>query len=365
MRRDRTKPLLYLFAALLLVIILPKPASLSFRGFFMSLMSPFWYSITPNQSEEGVEQLRLQAENQLLHNELEYWQELYQQEHDLNSQLAFLHELEHSSQKAHEIEQLLKPQLEAIPARVIFRSPNTWSSSLWINVGTKDNDQLGKTIITKNSPVVLGSSVVGVIDYVGKRQSRVRLITDSAVAPSVRAVRGQAQNRRLLETIASLKQELRERFPANQPIQEELEAVEQDLSKVADSWYLAKGEVRGSSEPLWRAPRSLLQGIGFNYDFSDQFGQARDLRTGELIGAEGAPISILEEDDLLITTGMDGIFPPGLRVGRVTKVEMLQEGDYYYELQAVPTVGNLNELSLVFVIPPQGFDRDDQPPINR
>lgn len=365
MRRNRSKALLYLIAALVLIVVFPKPASISFRGFFMSIMSPLWGLVTPTQTEEGVEQLRLQAENQLLHNELEYWQELYLQEHDLNSQLAHLHELSHEGQKAQEIEQLLKPQLEAIPARVIFRSANSWSSSLWINVGKRDNDLLGKIVIAKNSPVVVGNSLVGVVDYVGNKQSRVRLITDSGVAPSVRAVRGQPQNRRLLETIAYLQQELGERFPKNDGIQKVFDSMTEQLKQETRSWYLAKGEVRGGSEPLWRAPRSLLQGIGFNYDFGDQFGPARDLRTGETIGDEGEAVSILEEDDLLITTGMDGIFPPGLRVGRVTQVEMLHEGDYYYELQAVPTVRNLNELSLVFVIPSQGFDRDDQPQANR
>lgn len=365
MRRNKTKPLLYLVAAILLVIIFPKPASMNMRGLFMSFMAPMWSFVSSAPTEQGIEQLRLQAENQLLHNELEYWQELYQQEHDLNSQLAHLHELEHEDQKLQDLEQLIKPQLEAIPARVIFRSPNTWSSSLWINVGSRDNEQLGKTIITKMSPVVIGTSVVGVIDYVGKKQSRVRLITDSAVAPSVRAVRGHAQNRRLIDAIASLKQELSERFPENETVLEELSAIYHRLSADSHSAYLAKGEVRGSSEPLWRSPRSLLYGVGFNYDFADSFGPARDLRTGEPIGTEGEAISILEENDLLVTTGMDGIFPAGLHVGRVIRVEMLQEGDYYYELQAVPTAGNLNELSLVFVIPPQGFDREDQPSIAR
>ena len=37
---------------------------------------------------------------------------------------------------------------EAIPARVILRSPASWSSSLWINVGSATNP-----IIQKNSPV--------------------------------------------------------------------------------------------------------------------------------------------------------------------------------------------------------------------
>ncbi len=152
MRRSRSKPFLYLIAALLLVIVFPKPASISMRGVFMSMMAPLWYFVTPTPTEESEEKLRLQAENQLLHNELEYWQELYQQEHNLNSQLAHLHELDYEGQKLQEMEQLLKPQLEAIPARVIFRSPNSWSSSLWINVGARDNEQLGKNSDYKEKP---------------------------------------------------------------------------------------------------------------------------------------------------------------------------------------------------------------------
>ena len=45
--------------------------------------------------------------------------------------------------------------------------------------------------------------------------------------------------------------------------------------------YLAKGELYGSSKPLWRTQRHQLKGTGFNYDFADGEGPARDLQTGK------------------------------------------------------------------------------------
>ncbi len=33
---------------------------------------------------------------------------------------------------------------------------------------------------------------------------------------------------------------------------------------------------------------------------------------------------------------MDGVFPEGLKVARVTKIQALREGDYCYEIEALP-----------------------------
>ena len=57
-------------------------------------------------------------------------------------------------------------------------------------------------------------------------------------------------------------------------------------------------------------------------------------------------------NDVLVKTGMDGVFPPGFQVATVTRIELLKEGDYFYELEARPIAGPLEELSLVFVLPP-------------
>ena len=164
-------------------------------------------------------------------------------------------------------------------------------SSLWVNVGEEDNRVLGRGVIAKNSPVVSGGALVGVVDYVGKRQSRVRLITDSGLSPSVCAMRGGGN-------------------------------------------HLAKGELHGSSAPLWRSRSLQLKGIGFHFDSGDQQGGS------------------LQEGDLLVTTGLDGVFPPDLLVGRVVKVSATRPGGYAFDIEALAAATNLNDLQTLFVLPP-------------
>lgn len=267
--------------------------------------TPQVISTTPNTNvsvlTEREEIQRLELENKLLYANIIQLLDLIHHEESLNS------------------------LYEVVPARVIFRSPSSWYSSLWINVGEETNKQIKENPIGKNSPVLVHDSLIGVIDYFGKKQSRVRLITDSGLTPSVRAVRQENQ----------------------------------------ESHFLAKGEIKGAGNPLYRSGGNILYGIGFNYDFKDEKGPARDLRTGEPTEQKEKykTLPLLKVGDLLQTTGMDAVFPEGLNVGRITKIYPLKEGDYYYELEAEPTSGNLDDLSLVFVLPPIGFDFNDKPPL--
>lgn len=214
-----------------------------------------------------------------------------------------------------ELLRLLQDRLASLPARVIYRSPGEWNSTLWLNIGDADNKAVDRLVVAKNSPVVLGESLVGVIDLVNAHQSRVRLITDSSLVPAVRAMR---QGR-----------------------------------------LLAKGELHGSSLPLWRHEGRVLAGIGFNYDFADAEGPARDLRNGRPAGEpDGDELALIQVGDLLVTSGLDGVFPPGLHVAEVSSMQPLREGDYFYELSAKPTAGDLDALSLLYVLPPVGFKRE-------
>src|SRR5690606_8743507 len=97
-----------------------------------------------------------------------------------------------------------------------------------------------------------------------------------------------------------------------------------------------------------------LEGEGFNYDFEDEYGPARDLRSGASIDPEKKmdPTPLLMVGDQLITSGMDGLFPEGLKVAEVTRIHMLREGDYYYDIEAKPACENIEELRLLFVLPP-------------
>ena len=338
-RKISPKPFLQLLAVLLLLLSLSKTTTERIQGTSVAILAPTWNQMAI--IKQGIQHLteetfkepdgetyyvneeiqKLRLENQLLRNEIGKLEELLRQE-------QFLEEAQTSTPlhllRQNEREIIMSKQLQAVPAQVIFRSSGSWDSVLWINTGEAHNQKLGKQIISLNSPVVVGTTVVGVIDYVGHKQSRVRLITDPSLNPSVRAVRS-----------------IDER-----------------------TWYLAKGELKGSSLSQYRTKIGNLIGTGFNYDFPDHEGPARDLRSGAVIGSESEaypPLPIILPKDLLITTGMDGVFPPGLSVATVTRVNMLKEGDYYYDIEAEPCCDFLDQVTLVSVLPSQGFNPEDQP----
>ncbi len=286
------------------------------RSFTAAIISPSWQGINLikssfltifkwNNSVAPSQLLReiavLKRENHILHEQIELFKQHLETESVLLKQIEN-HEQEFFSRRKEELWKLINKQSYFLSARVVFREPTSWGSSLWINVGDRNNQVLGKQIVAKNSPVVIGIAVVGIVDYVGEKRSRVRLITDANLTPSVRVVR------------------------ADTP-----------------SLYLAKGELHGTSEPLWRSRGIYLQGVGFNYDFPDEEGPARHRQSQE---------SLIQPGDLLETTGMDGVFPKGLQVACVTSVEPLSEGACSYTLKAKSLVENLDNLSSVTVLPP-------------
>ncbi len=358
MRKESSSTYVLLIGALLCLMSLPNGSTERMRGSAVALFSPTWEQLgwlrlmfrQQGKRASQEEMQRLQLENQLLHSEVERLQELVQHE-------LFLKEISRDSIHSEEVQNYLNLQLQALPARVIFRSPGTWNSSVWLNVGSGDNEKFGKQVIAKNSPVMVGMSIIGVVDYVGKRQCRVRLITDSGLNPSVRVARGVNA-----EVVKALNECLR--VIDDQELVQLLKMYKRDYLDVGSASYLAKGELCGSSEPLWRAQGQLLKGTGFNYDYPDEIGSARDLRTG--LSKDAPPkrkaVPLIRLGDLLVTTGMDGVFPKGLHVAKVTAVNPLKEGDYFYDIEAVPTAGNLNEIDMVMVLPPVGFDPSDKPP---
>ncbi len=325
-------------------------------------------SATKKDPDLLAENERLQQENQLMQSQIEQvreWLLMDDLVQEQQERLKALSRVEDPSSAAFferrgkELCRRLELHVQSLTARVIFREPSSWSSSLWIDVGEKHNTSLGKKLIAKNSPVLFGTSIIGVVEYVGNSRSRVRLITDSSLALSVRALRGREQDRFLHEHVDSLlfalelRQDLFATVDEAESTLKQLSHLKHQLTTQGEDLYLAKGELCGSSAPLWRSRGQYLKGIGFNYDFSDEEGPARDLRTGLPYDPlwKKDPMCLLRVGDILVTTGFDGIFPAGFRVATVSKVQMLKEGASSYEIEALPTAGNLDDLSYVVVLP--------------
>ncbi len=283
-----------LIAALVLCALsLPLAISNKFRSGMAAIFSVFPRSKIP-QIQKEIEVLR--TENHSLHCQMEILKAQIDVEKILNDEIQLLKH-DFCKKRKDELLRVIELYSSSIVSKVIFREYTSWNSSFWIDVGEKTNQRLGKNLVSKNSPVVLGTTVVGVVEYVGNNRSRVRLITDSTVSPSIRALR--------------------------------------------NNQYRGKGELKGIRKSGFRARSMLLQGVGFNYDFEDEEGPSRDLRSDQIIS----------EGDTLITTGLDGVFPGGLGVGKVTKVHPLKEGASSYEVDLTSFIENFNTISFVTVLP--------------
>jgi rod shape-determining protein MreC len=366
MKRYNYKRYLVILGILFLLVSLPSFFVEGLRGAMIGSFYKLFHWVSPRGGKQTVEMNRLEGENHLLRVEVSKMRSLLEQR---EKTVALRQELQKpglSPRRCDEIGYLSTLCHQAIPARVIYRDPGSWSSTLWVGVGEETNRVLKYPVIQKNSPVILGRSVVGTVDYVGKKQSRIRLITDVALSPSVRAVRGFQQNVCLTESVDAVLRHLNTRKEIGITPQERLslknslEAFKVRISGEIEGWHLAKGVLQGAATPFCRSVNHTLRGVGFNYDFPDAEGPAREIATGKVIGEEGgAPIPIIKLGDLLVTTGMDGVFPPGLRVAEVTKIFPLREGAYTYEIEAVPVVGNLDALQTVFIIPPVGYKLEE------
>jgi cell shape-determining protein MreC len=87
--------------------------------------------------------------------------------------------------------------------------------------------------------------------------------------------------------------------------------------------------------PLWACRTPSLQGVGFHFEGAIQ------------------EIGQIHEHDLLVTSGLDGVFPPGLFVGTITKIGSLHPGGYSFVLEARPAIAHFHDLETLFILPSQ------------
>lgn len=365
------KPYLSLLLLGCLLLFLPTSCGSQLRGATVSVVSPIWsvfrsvgeFFKSPLQStrdslyrwliaseaprEAEWEQLRL--ENRRLRQELVQFHQKFAHEEKLLQLLQ--------NPGSNRMAKCLNADIPTLPASVVYRSPESWGRHLWIGVGERDNAKLNQSIVQKGSPVVVGTALVGVVEEVEERRSLVRLITDPHLVPSVRAVRGGAQNAELGDLVDRLSERIQLRpdlqLPDRLGLLAQLSRLSEQLAEDRRVWFLAKGQIRGMGPALWNSSGQVLKGEGFNCNHADSLSPARDLSTGALLGENrGGAVPILQSGDLLVTTGLDGVFPEGLDVAIVSRVESLQEGASYYNLEARACAGDLLDLSTVYVLPP-------------
>ena len=344
MRRINYRPYGLLILFFFCLLSLPKSSVDRIRSVAVCSFAPFWkglhsikkgslflLTVPPIGGRDGSAQSArqiemLSQENLMLHAQIQSVKEWVLSEERIQGEwkrwqsVASIGKPEAESflkRRAEELARRLSLQMKSAQGKVIFREPISWSSTVWVNVGERYNLACKEKIVCKNSPVLVGSSVVGIVDFVGQDYCSVRLITDGRLVPSVRVARGSAQNRQLIESLDSAifslerRGDLMKGWDGGSELVKLLHECRQRLLKGGEELLLAKGEIHGTSRPLWRARGQRLKGVGFNYDFGDSEGMGRDLRTGELVGMErrkeGVPL--LREGDLLVTSGLDGLFP--------------------------------------------------------
>lgn len=237
--------------------------------------------------------------------------------------------------------EILTPYFQHVGlAHVIYRDPAYWGSSVWVNIGKEQH-------IQKNSPVLSGNVLVGLVDYVGEKQSRVRLITDVGMQPSVVAVRGGIQAAIVKGLVNDLKQQIEKLSDTYLLEKDKYEKIDQLNSLISslhcpeESTFSLRGTLSGHGGPLWKEEAFVLHGEGFCM----------------------MPGQYLHQGDILVTTGLDGVFPPGLLVAEIIQVSAPREGACSYKIKAKSLAKDLAHLSSVFILPPMEFNPNDRPDI--
>ncbi len=344
MKKPFFRSYLILGAFLFLSLCMPEKGSNLLRSGFVGLSIPLFKTArwiahsslsttSPIQSQKLQEQVeKLQIENLTLRTQIDRMYAWLEQEEHLES----ITENERlSDERVGAVKAALQQQSQFLPARVVFREPASWSSFVWIDIGSCENKRIGFDLVAENSPVISGSALIGLVEYVGHNRSKVRLITDRLLTPAVTITNHQAQHRFLLDHIdplvrlLPLQQHLFQNDDCAASVQV-LNRIQEQIVTKDGSARPAKGFVEGLSEPLWRLGNQKLKGLGFFQSDTSQFN----------VG------------DLIQTSGLDGVFPAGLIVGAISNVDTIKKGDATYRFTVELAVANLDELATVHVIPP-------------
>lgn len=169
---------------------------------------------------------------------------------------------------------------EAVIAKVVFRDPAFWSSSIMINKGFKDS-----ALIEKNCPVLSSGYLIGIIEEVFPKISKVRLITDKNMQISIK---------------------------------------KQNFVEDSDELGLNMGTLKGSNCVEMRYRFKQVDGFFFSKN--------------------------IQSEDILVTSGLDGVFPEGLPVAKVIEVKISDE-EVEFPFKAQVCAPDIKYLKHVTILP--------------
>ncbi len=364
MKRLSYRSYALLGACLILSFAMPRQWAMALRSTGVAACRPLWIGSSISQ------QFLFAGPCGQMHSDEDYGQLQIENDHlrsQINRMMQWLEQQGHIDGLAqkpcndekgkHVVNELIQTTSNFASARVIFREPSSWSQFFWIDVGRETNKKLGTDLVCKNSPVVIGSALIGVVESVGQSRSCVRLITDGSVSPSVRAMRGGLQSQVLIDSIDHILLQLplhKSDAVEIDSLMQQLKITRNKLADVGEVRYGAKGYLQGSNAPLWRCRNQKLKGYGFQWAFADSEGPAREIGSGKVLALydKADPISLIKIGDVLVTTGFDGVFPPHLQVATVSRVYPLVQGEPTYSLEADMIASNVHDLEFVQVLPP-------------
>ena len=321
----------------------------------------FDYSFKKNEHADSKFTLdKMTLDNQILKSQITYIQEWIGTQQKVEDFFSELKKLEKTKQLAitsqdHQKKRILVLQdfLQQFSryafAKIIFKEPFSSSSFAWINLGELYNQKIGGKILAKNSPVVVGDVLVGVVEEVFLNYSKIRLITDPNLVVSVRAIRGDQQLKNLDSKVMELLDclELTEDFKwaDKEQLKVTLTSLHEQLEKDGNDRYFAYGEIYGREYSPFLAFQNELIGDGFHLKVEERL-----LRTST--ESRGFKDVIIKKGDLLVTTGLDGLFPKGFKVGIVTDVSPAQIGRLAHKIKARSILENIHEVQFVQILPP-------------
>lgn len=232
------------------------------------------------------------------------------------------------------------------PGWILYRPSTPGSCIVWI-----------KTLnpVQKGSAVIIGDCVVGFIDVVHGLCARLRLVTDTRSKVAVEIKKASALHKEGIGDVSASMKALSMDVSYWQFLAEhglfqdssralEIQKLLKDLQKelysdrALESTSL-QGLLRGSPN-FWRYGQNHLVAEGF-------------YRQIEISETSFKPNSNpIEPGDLLVTSGLDGRYPPGLRVGYVSGVRAQDPANTLFEVEASSALADFSKEKWVWVLPP-------------